>query len=266
MFPVLSIGPLNIQTYGLLLLIAFWGALGLAAKEAERLGIEGDHVWNLGLYSAFGGLVAARLGHAIVYWSAYRTNLLQLVSPTPGTLLLWPGLVVGMLVALAYAWHAQLPLARLADALATGILLGLAIGSLAALATGQAYGRPTDLPWAIQLWDARRHPTQIYEMVATLAVLAVVWWTRARRSRDGCGALLALAGYAAARLFLEAFRADSATLFAGVRAVQVYALIALLLALWGMSQLSNPKSQIPTESRTPTSSEQRATSATTPND
>jgi prolipoprotein diacylglyceryltransferase len=93
------------------------------------------------------------------------------------------------------------------------------------------------VPWSIFLWNEYRHPTQVYEILGALLVLAVVM----KRPLQGLGAglnfLLLVALSAAARLFLEAYRGDSLIWAGSVRGAQVIALLILLCTLWLMQNL-----------------------------
>jgi prolipoprotein diacylglyceryltransferase len=148
------------------------------------------------------------------------------------------GLLVGLGLAAIYLWRRQILGASFLDALAPAVALMFAFTSLANLSSGSAYGATSDLPWAIELWGARRHPTQIYELIAALTTLGILLWAHPRRPYDGFTMLLFLALYSVSRLFLEAFRGDPWVIDAGYRGVQIIALGALVLSLWLMGQQS----------------------------
>jgi phosphatidylglycerol:prolipoprotein diacylglycerol transferase len=78
------------------------------------------------------------------------------------------------------------------------------------------------------LWGAARHPTQVYQLIAVIAIGVIV--LRSKRSFDGAWFGLFVALYSAARLFNEAFRGDSETI-GGLRTAQLVSLIGLLIAL-----------------------------------
>ncbi|OQA42254.1 MAG: Prolipoprotein diacylglyceryl transferase [Chloroflexi bacterium ADurb.Bin325] len=236
MFPVLQIGPLAIQTYPLALLLAGWAALAIAARGAQRQGLDGDHLYNLGLYGFLAGVVAARIGHVITYWSSYRGQLLEIFGFNTQAFLLWPGLAAGLLVAGWYVRRHRLPLARVLDAAAPGVLVGVAIAGVGALLAGRFPGAAADLPWSVDLWGVRRHPSQLYEAAA--ALVAAAFAARAQRggARPGAAALIALLGYGLGRWLLEPFRAESAVILGGLRLAQVLGLAASLAALWGLAR------------------------------
>jgi prolipoprotein diacylglyceryltransferase len=112
---------------------------------------------------------------------------------------------------------------------------------LAHLAAGTAFGSPTDLPWGIELWNARRHPTQAYELLAALVIFCVVWF---RKTNVPAGVLFLnlIALSAGARLFFEAFRGDGVPVFEGFRLNQIAAWIVLAIALW-LHELKRPESK-----------------------
>jgi phosphatidylglycerol:prolipoprotein diacylglycerol transferase len=238
MLPILQLGPLAIPTYPLALLLAVWAGLAVAAWAARRMGLDGDHIYNAGLYGLVAGLVAARLGHVIAYWSAYRTQLLEIFGFNARAFLLWPGVVAGIAVAGWYLYRHRLPLAKVLDAFAPGVLVGIAIADVGALLAGVNPGAAANLPWAVNLWGVARHPSQAYEALAALAVAGLVLWMIVRGSRPGAAALVALAGYGFSRWLLEPFRAESATILGGVRLAQVLGLAVALIALWGLRRLN----------------------------
>jgi prolipoprotein diacylglyceryltransferase len=244
MFPILQLGPLAIQVPGLFLLAGVWVAVSLIERQAARRKVSPEALSNLVLYGLIAGILGARLGYAARFLNVYLENPLSLFSLNPSTLAPLDGMVAGLVAATIYGQRKKLPLWPTLDALAPGLAaFSVALG-FAHLASGDAFGAPTDLPWGVQLWGARRHPTQIYEIglagLVSWAVLRVARW----RVFPGFTFLAWLALTAAARLFLEAFRGDSVVILGVLRQAQVLSLVALLAALGGMSALARGKEQV----------------------
>jgi phosphatidylglycerol:prolipoprotein diacylglycerol transferase len=240
--PVIHIGPVVVQLPGLTLLFGFWVALWLAAREARRAGLNEDDVYTPGLYAVVAGLVGARLWYVVAHREAFAGDPLSIVALNLSTLDATGGLIVGVLVGAGYAWSRRLISARWLDALAPGVALLLAAVSLANLFSGDAYGLPSTLPWAIMLWDAERHPVQIYEMLAALATMVVLLVAVRRQQTPGTVTLLFLALYSGQRVFLEAFHAESELLPGGWRAAQVIGLVVLGAALMALARRSAKES------------------------
>ena len=234
MLPIIQLGPLSLPTYPLALLLAGWIALAVGARAARRLGLDGDHIYNVGVYALAAGAVGGRLGHVVAYWPAYRTQLLEIFGFNSRAFLLWPAAAAAFGVAGWYIYRQRLPLARVLDAAAPGALVGAAVASLGALLAGRAYGAAASVPWAVNLWGVARHPSQAYEALAALAVAVLVLSMIRQESRPGTAALVALAGYGFSRWLLEPFRAESVTILGGVRLAQLLGLAAVLMALGGL--------------------------------
>jgi prolipoprotein diacylglyceryltransferase len=148
--------------------------------------------------------------------------------------------IAALAVAGWYIYRRRLPLLSLLDAIAPGVLTGLAIAALGALLAGRHLGALADLPWSVALWGVRRHPVQIYEVVGFLAVALFVWRMVRVGTRSGSVALVALLGWGLVNWFVEAFRAPdvTATVLGGFRLNQVLGLVAALAALVGLRCLA----------------------------
>lgn len=241
MLRTLSIAGLSVPVKPILVLVAFYAGLWLAARQARVRGIDGDHLWNAGFLAAAVALIAARVWYAAQYWQIYVQEPLQVLSLRPGTLAWTPGIVIGLVAGSLYLVRMRVPLAAAVDCLAPGVLLSLAILSAADFLAGDAYGTPTALPWAIDLWGAQRHPVQLYQAVALACSVGIV--LAGRSTQPGHRAWLALFLYALTRLVFDAFRGDSLILAGGFRADQIVALGVALVAGWVL--LRQVSTQVP---------------------
>jgi phosphatidylglycerol---prolipoprotein diacylglyceryl transferase len=133
------------------------------------------------------------------------------------------------------------------DAFAPGLLVGLAIAAFGAFLAGRNPGAPSSLPWAVAQWGILRHPVQLYEALALLAVTALVWRMLRRGARAGAPFLAALVGYGLVTWLVEAFRAaeTAATMLGGLRTAQVLGLLLALAALVGFRALATETDSLP---------------------
>jgi phosphatidylglycerol---prolipoprotein diacylglyceryl transferase len=215
----------------ILLLAALWIGLALSEKRAERNGISRDALNSIVYYAIFGYILGGRLFYALSNYSVFLQSPLSIFSINLDLFDPVAGPVIAVMVGAAYGYRQSLPLWSSLDAL-TPFFATIAIGlSLSHLAAGTALGSETDLPWGIELWNATRHPAQVYELVAALIIFALLWF-RKSLSPAGSDFLLFVALTAGTRLFLEAFRGDSTLIFGGVRLAQVMAWIVFAAALF----------------------------------
>ena len=163
--------------------------------------------------------------------SAFTPSPLSIFSPNPDLFDPTAALITALLVGLIYGQRQKLPLWGTLDTL-TPLFATLTIGlALAHLAAGTAFGSPTTLPWGIKLWNATRHPTQVYELIAALIIFVLIWLQKLDLPA-GILFLNFVALTAGARLFLEAFRGDSTLIFGGLHLAQISAWIVLAVALF----------------------------------
>lgn len=236
MFPLLQLGPYALQVPGLILIASLWLGLNVSEKEAKRQKYPPEVIYSLVFYALIAGIIGARLWYVGRYLDTYLDDPLGIIALNTNTLVPAAGFGVGLLVAVLYGRRKRLSLRPTLDILAPGLAF-FAIGlGLANLSSGDAFGAPTKLPWAIYLWDENRHPTQVYEMLLAIAIFILLWRYRKLSPFPGFIFLAWLSMAAFTRLFLEAFRGDSVIVASGIRQAQLAAMIVLLVALWLMRQ------------------------------
>jgi phosphatidylglycerol:prolipoprotein diacylglycerol transferase len=220
----------------ILLVAALWIGLALAEKRSERHGVSKEALNNIVYYSLFGYLLGGRVLYAFANLSAFVKSPLSLFSLNLDLFDPLAALGTAFIVGLVYGSRRKLPFWPTLDAL-TPLFAMLAVGlALSHLAAGTAFGSPTELPWGMDLWNATRHPSQIYELIASLLIFCWVWLRKADTA-PGVTFLTFTALIASARLFLEAFRGDSTLIFGGLRLAQVIAWIILAAALFASESL-----------------------------
>lgn len=235
MMPVLQLGPLALPMKPLILLLGFYLTLWIAGKGALALEMDEDMVWTWGIVTAIAGLIIGRVVYVILHYQAYAGAPLSALSPRLSALQPEAVVIGGILVGYAYLRRRNVNIPRFVDSIVPGLIVGWAFYALANFMAGDAYGAPTSLPWAIELWGAPRHPTQLYEMIAALATLVWILGRPVPRGQGLWGWRLLLA-YSISRLIIEGFRGDSVLLPGGFRLYQIVALVLALVALWGLSR------------------------------
>jgi len=240
MLPTLQVGPAALQTSGLILLAGLWLGMALAERFAPQRQISAGQLYNLFLTALLAGLIGGRLTYALRYPAAFAQNPLSLISPNPGLFSVNDGLVVALLAAWIYANRKKIPIWAALDAFTPAFMVMMIAIGLAHAAGGSAFGAETTLPWGVKLWGARRHPSQIYETLAALAIFLLLLPQRRSIAElpQGVYFLAFISLSAAARLFFEAFRGDSLLLPGGFRLAQIIAWLVLAASLYGIHRLT----------------------------
>ena len=235
MFPFLRLGPFILPMASLALLAGLWTGLPLIEREAVRLKINASTLSNVIFYSLLAGLIGARLGYALEFPSIYLAKPISLLALTSTTLSPTMGLAVGFITFAIFVQRKQLPIQATLDSIAPGLALFMVFVGLAHILSGDAYGAPTRVPWAIRLWNDYRHPSQFYETFVTLTIFLIIRERHAKPEGSGLNFLLTVALFSASRVFLETFRGDSVFWPGGFREAQVIALLIMALSFYWMS-------------------------------
>jgi phosphatidylglycerol:prolipoprotein diacylglycerol transferase len=208
-----------------LLLLAGWLGLHFAERRTERCGVGREDLNNLIYYGLLAFVVGGRLFFVLQNLPIFAKSPLDLVSINIDLFDLSGAAASALVVSLVYGQRRGLRFWNALDAL-TPFFAVLAVGlGLSRLAAGAAFGAETDLPWGVELWGAKRHPTQGYETAASLIIFALVWFQR--QARSGVLFLSFAALTAASQIFIQGFRGDSALFFGGLRLGQMAAWAAL---------------------------------------
>lgn len=238
--PVLvHLGPFALSWYGLAVVSAMLVGLWLTLREARRKGIPTEPVADLALWIFAGAFVGARLLHVVDRWDYYAANPHQILAIQNGGLAIIGGVLGGALTGGILAWKRGLPVRRLFDAAAPGLVLGQAIGRFGCLVTGDAVGRPTDGSWGVVYANPGAMPPQLgvayqpvffFEQVWDLAIFGVLWMLRKRLKVDGQLFALYLGLYAAGKFALTFLRTE-VVWFLGLQEAQVFALGGVAVAI-----------------------------------
>jgi phosphatidylglycerol:prolipoprotein diacylglycerol transferase len=235
---VISLGPLAIRWFGVLALLGLGVGSGLTLGVARASGIPNERVLDAAAWSIPVGVLSARALHVLSAWEYYFTKPAEIWQVTLGGLSLWGGLVGGSIAAALALRRDPLVRARIADAAAPGLALGIAIGQVGSFLNGDGQGVPADLPWgtrythelsAVPDFGVLRHPTQVYDGIVALLLFALLVLLP-RTALPGLRFWTFLALYGGARVALGAVRLEPAFLF-GLQLDQLVALLAVIFAV-----------------------------------
>ena len=278
---VWHLGFIPIRAYALFILIGVIVALLIGDRRWAERGGERGVIFDIALWAIIFGLIGGRLYHVLTDWTTYfgpgGAGFLAAFKIQEGGLGIWGAVALGGLGAWIGCRRRGIPLPPFGDAIAPGIILAQAIGRIGNYFNQELYGRATDLPWGLVIYERRDasgqidmlngvstgvpflaqpvHPTFLYELLWNLLVFALLLWVD-RRYRIGHGRLFALyvAAYCFGRFWIELMRNDEATLIAGIRInsfvsvfVFIGAVVYIMVAPKGRDDPSELRGEAPVE-------------------
>lgn len=220
----ISIGPLDIRWYALFILTGIIAAVFLSANLAERRGLDPNILFDMAPWVVFLSIAGARAYYVLLEWDDFRDDLSGALNIRSGGLSIHGAILVGVITVWVWCRLRGEPFLPWADLIVPGLALGQAIGRWGNWANQEAFGTPTDLPWAVTIDPDRRpsgyganatfHPTFLYESLFNVLNAVVLAWLvlrvpRSLRLRAGDVTAAYLIAYGVIRFVIERIRTDS---------------------------------------------------------
>lgn len=227
---MVEIGFLKIRWYGVLIALAILLGTFLALKEIRKKNIDEDKFMNVLLIAIPIAFVFARLYYVLFNWTYYSTNLGEIPAVWHGGLAIHGGIIGAFLTAWIMLKYYGISFWEVGDAVAPSFILGQAIGRWGNYFNQEAYGyevSPDNIPWAMWIDGAYRHPTFLYEFMWNILIFALLIILREKiKLKNGMLLPIYLGGYSLGRFFIEGFRTDSLML-GSLRMAQVTSLVLI---------------------------------------
>lgn len=240
---VWSLFGFPVRAYAICIIIGIVLAWVIGSRRWAARGGRAETLETAVLVAVPLGIIGARVYHVItdaqLYFGPGR-NPVRALYIWEGGLGIYGAVAAGALGIWLVARRRGASFLAIADALAPGLVLAQAVGRLGNYFNQELFGRPTTVPWALQIDAAHRpegyeqfatfHPTFLYELLWNVGVCLLLLWA-GRRFRLGRGKTFALyvVLYALGRFWIEALRIDPANEFGGVR-LNNWTTLAILVA------------------------------------
>jgi prolipoprotein diacylglyceryl transferase len=254
---VWHLGPIPIRGYAMAILagivVAVWLTQRRLAAQGERPGVALD----ISAWAVPFGIVGGRIYHLITTPQPYfgeNGNPWNAFKIYEGGLGIWGAIALGAVGAWIGCRQSGVSFLRFIDAAAPGVLIAQAMGRFGNWFNNEIYGKPTDLPWRLRIyeWDTSLgravvdangqpvvlgyfHPTFLYEALWCLALAGLLIWIGRRWSlRPGQVFAAYVMGYPVGRIVIENMRTDAANHILGQRVNTWVSILVFLLglALW----------------------------------
>lgn len=250
----ISIGPLQIHSYGVMMALGFMAGLGNWILLGRREGHTAQFCTDLMFWVIVSGIVGARLAYVLENWTVYAADPLSIIRVDQGGLIFYGGFIAAAAAVVMFGRRNRIPAASLFDFVVTSVPLSHALGRIGCFLNGCCFGSCTasaphvqfpqhSIPWYSQLragiieshaaWSKPVHPVQLYEAAFNLVVYGLLVWLFRRKLRPGMVAGIYLVLYAIGRFSLEFMRGDRGERLA-VQQLSIGQFVSLLVLAAGV--------------------------------
>ncbi len=237
----ISIGPISIYWYSIILLVAFLIGAFLAIKEVEKFNISKDKMYNMFFYLVPIVLIGARVYFVLFHLDYYLNDILGIFKVWEGGLAIHGGIIAGILFVSLYTKKNHMKTLKIIDIMVVSLILGQAIGRWGNFFNGEAHGPITTLAYlkslhlphfiieGMYLQGDYYHPTFLYESIWCFVGFIILILIR-RKLRIGQITSIYLIWYGIGRFAIESLRTDSLML----SSIKVAQLVSIFMILSGI--------------------------------
>jgi prolipoprotein diacylglyceryl transferase len=263
---IVHLGPLPLHAYGLMLAIGVLVAVKVAETRWVRTGRDAKEFNGIVIPVVIAGVVGARIYHLFTGYKWSEGGLVGTVEIWKGGLSIWGAVAGGAIAVIVLSRRRHLDALLLMDCIAPGLVLAQAIGRWGNYFNQELFGRPTRLPWALEIDVAHRpagytqyatfHPTFLYESLWCLLVFGTLLLVEKRFPlRRGQVFALYVAMYTFGRIWFEALRIDDASRIFGIRFNLLLSIVLCVLGvvwfIWLGRRPQPNAEQVPLEKESP---------------
>lgn len=244
MFPILfRISDFSIPTASIVHTLAFTVGILWTYRQTRRTTIDPKIVMDLVLIILVWAIIGARIFSILfdgnLKW--YLQNPNEILMAWKGGFTFYGGFIFGTLAGIWYIRKHKGLGWQITDITAPGLALGIAIGRLGCFASGDSYGKTTELPWAVIFTDSNSlaplgiplHPTQLYSVIINLILFGILLRWRRRTKFQGELFLVFMILYAITRFLVEIFRNDPRGVYLDglISTSQIISIIVIFIAI-----------------------------------
>lgn len=214
MFNKISLGPITIYMYGLMIALGFASALCLCSYRGKKKGFDDDIIFGIFLCALFGGLIGCRLLYYIVEFPAILKNPSILWNFRNGYVV-YGGIIGGILTSFIYCRMKKADFLSYFDLVMPAVSMAQGFGRIGCFCAGCCYGRETDAWYGIIFQNSdfapngvRLIPTQLISSAGDFFICGILLWYASKMPKKGRVASAYLVLYGIGRFLIEFLRND----------------------------------------------------------
>ena len=211
----LSLGPLTVHYYGLIIAIGLILAVAYACRRSKEFGLKEDDILDGVLWVTPFAIICARIYYVAFSWADYADNPISALYIWEGGIAIYGGVIGAIIGMYAVCKYKKIKFTTVLDLIFMVFLIGQSIGRWGNFMNREAFGAATDSFFRMGLFNEKTqmweyyHPTFLYESVWNALGFGILAFLCKKQQYDGQIALSYAAWYGLGRTFIEGLRVDS---------------------------------------------------------
>ncbi len=235
---IITIGPVTIYGYGLMIGIGVMLAMIIGDKRAKGKGLNGELVYGLTIAVVILGFAAAKVLFIITQWRDFIKDPLSYLSSEG--FVVYGGIIGGILVAILYCKLKKVNGFDYLDLMVPSVAVAQGFGRIGCFLAGCCYGRETTSPIGVVFThsafapnNVRLIPTQLIMSAGDFVIAAILLWFSSKPRKRFQTTILWVLLYSIGRFLVEFLRADARGNVGALSTSQFIAIICIPVCLLG---------------------------------
>lgn len=243
----ISIGPINIYWYSVLIVVSIIIGMYFSLKQAKYNGLTKEFLYDLIFYLIPVAIIGARVYYVIFNFSLFKDNLLDIFKIWEGGLAIYGSVIAAIIFIIYYCKKKDKSILLTLDTLAPYLILGQAIGRWGNFINKEAHGALTTYEYLKSMYlpnfiiegmninGSYYIPTFLYESLWNFLGFIILLIIRKKNKYRNKGILVFIyfIWYGIGRFFIEGLRTDS--LYLGIfRISQLVSIVLILIGIIGI--------------------------------
>jgi len=239
---ILSIGPITIHGYGLMIGIGVAVALLMGDYRAKKKGLNGDLIYGLTITTVILGFLCARVLFIITEWQNFVKDPMSFI--TGSGFVVYGGIIGGLLVIFGYCKLKKMDFLAYLDLMIPSVAIAQGFGRIGCFLAGCCYGKETDCFLGVTFKNSayapngvKLLPSQLFMSAGDFLITAILLWYSKKNPSKGKVSALYLMLYSAGRFVVEFTRNDDRGVVGSLSTSQfigIFTFVAAAIAYFGV--------------------------------
>ncbi len=213
----INVGPVGIQIWGLLVALGMLLALLLAVKEAKRKKMNSENFIDMFILIFIAAIIGSRLLYIAQYWEMFSDDISTVIKLNHGGLVFMGGFFLSALVLFAYTKFKKLSFWKVADIIAPGLAIAIALGRVGDYLIGSHVGSRTTFPLGSYFENDLRHEPALYLAINAFVLFLFLILVKPFIKKEGLMSYIFIVWYSIARFLIDFTRNNDIDILAEPR-------------------------------------------------